>query len=82
MQHAEAMFYGPSRMMQNLPFVRQRDDNCQGNTIIFSVALFDKDFIEARKDAFKSAQHTSLFDRFGVSAENFSIRHELLGAAS
>jgi hypothetical protein len=49
-----------------------------GMNVLFSVAWYDQDFFEGRKDAYKSQLHTSLFDRFGISADEFHIEHEVL----
>ena len=49
----------------------------QDMTIKFGVLWYDRAFFEKRKDAYKSDQHISVFDKFGVAPTNLIIEHEL-----
>lgn len=44
-------------------------------SIRFVVAWYDLDFYEARKDAFKSDQHSKIFEKFNVTASDLTVTH-------
>jgi hypothetical protein len=44
-------------------------------TVHFGVVWYDRDFFAARKEAFKTPQHTGIFAKFGAKPESFSVEH-------
>jgi hypothetical protein len=53
----------------------------KGLVVRFGVAWYDRAFFQARKNAWSSPQHLELYKRFGASADNFRVEHEIVGAA-
>lgn len=50
-----------------------------GMTIRFGVNWYERDFFERRKDAFREPTHAVYYSQFGASADDFKIRHEVIG---
>jgi hypothetical protein len=46
-------------------------------TITFDVYWYDKEFFEKRKNAYRVGPHAFAFQRFGATADDFLIVHEL-----
>ncbi|MBP2321413.1 hypothetical protein JOF56_001798 [Kibdelosporangium banguiense] len=47
-------------------------------TIRFGVSWHNKRFFERRKDAFKGPSHAAYLRRFGVTADDLDVRHEIV----
>lgn len=47
----------------------------KGLTVRFGVAWYDLEFFMARKDAYLSDQHNSIFDSFNVSTADLKVIH-------
>ncbi|WP_155253307.1 hypothetical protein [Bradyrhizobium japonicum] len=47
----------------------------EGMTIYFGVNWYNREFFEARKDAFLNPEHQSYYAMFGATADQFKIRH-------
>jgi len=46
-----------------------------GNTIMFGVSWYDKEYFDAKRDAFTSKEHSRIFEQFGATADDFFVQH-------
>lgn len=51
----------------------------EGMTIYFGVNWYDKEFFDARRNAFNDPAHRSYYAMFGASSDDFVMEHEIFG---